>query len=217
MFSFGKKPIELDTATRSWQQTLEAWATKRGFTVTVPDGRHVRLNGSTDGAVWQLNAGRPNRPYLKGVEIKVGVRAAPEFHCHGVVCTRAIAERIREVVYGDVTEEMNTHANKEWPEEMMWVTTLREFPLPAPAGEYITCYGSPAAVLGAYAGQFIAALPGGVEAAGLNAIVPWLAAFGGGSISLRTAAPVLDLEGVETALSITRALLKPVRLLTLKP
>jgi hypothetical protein len=217
LFKSPKRDPELDAVTQAWRQTLEAWAAKRGYQAKLIDSRHVRVSGNVGDAVWQLHAGRPSRPYLKGVEIKVGVKAAQDFNSHGVVCTRRVAELIRETVYGEVTEDVNTHANKDWPEEMIWVTTLREHALTAPWGEYLACYGSPAGVVGAYAGQFLAALPGGESAAALNSVLPWLLALKHGTFSLRTAQPVLDLEGLETALQMTHAALKPLRLLTLKP
>jgi hypothetical protein len=219
MFSKLKKSKAdpLATLAEQSQPVVARWAEANQFKVEKLANHEVRVLGTTLGLRWQLHAGRPNRPYIKGLQVKVGIKTAEPLRAHGTICTRSTADLIALAVYGEATERIETNLDDDIPQEMAWVTTLREQPLDAPWGNNVACFGSPSVVMGAYASQFLRELPGGEHAALMNTLFPWIVVFAGSSVVLRTASPAVDAGALDSTLQMTQAIIKPLRLLSVQP
>jgi hypothetical protein len=220
MFGKLKKthPDPLATLAQECQPTLARWAAAHQFKTEALATQELRVHGSTLGLRWQLHAGRPNRPYIKGLQIKVGIKTPQPLSTYGVVCTRSTADLIQLAVYGEATDSIETNMSRDdLPQEMSWVTTMREQPLDAPWGANVACYGSPSAVIGAYASQFLCRLPGGEHAALMNTLFPWILVCAGSAVVLRTASPAVDSGSLDSTLLMLEAAIRPLRLLSVQP
>jgi len=98
-----------------------------GFVV---DGRLTDSGGAPElaGAVWRLEWGPSQRPYIRGNELRLRAEPGVESELQLLVVTRPLQEELEKSIFEQYVEDVQTRIDTQSPPEMRWLVMFPKLP-----------------------------------------------------------------------------------------
>ena len=106
---------------------VSEWASTKGFAFSV-DGTNqgIALEGKIGGKPWRLQRGRPTRNYILGEEVRARGELGVDDDVAVLVMNRPLKEALEKKAYSMYTDQLQTSADPNLPEEMRWLAMFDE-------------------------------------------------------------------------------------------
>lgn len=109
------------------QYTVSQWAAAHGFAVQIQGGGNtVKMQGKVHGKPWQMEAGKPTRNYILGQELRARAEIGVNEDAAVLVINRPLKESLEAKAYSMITDDLQTTADPNLPEEMRWLAMYDE-------------------------------------------------------------------------------------------
>jgi hypothetical protein len=166
---------------------LEAWAQARQYTFRgVRDGGGFAIDGRLGALPWRIEWGAPQRPYLRGCELRLRAELGLPPDVQAMVLDRTLQEAMEKSMYEQYIEGVQTRIDDRVPPEMRWLVMF-----PKLAGDEMRTLRDRFAVVGSREDWLRLWLEGplteALRAAPLAAGRPFVLIIARGRLTLRTA------------------------------
>lgn len=104
---------------------ISEWATTRGFGFSVI-GETLTLEGRIRGKRWRMELGRPSRNFIRGEELRGRAELAIDEDAAVLLLNRPLKEALEKKAYSIYTDQLQTTADPNLPEEMRWLAMYDE-------------------------------------------------------------------------------------------
>jgi hypothetical protein len=204
-----------NTPPGAWGE-VEAWSRSRGYEFKRSrDADGFVVEGGWGKNMWRLEWGPSHRPYINGQELRLRAEiGAGDFQM--VVLSRQLMEAMEKAVFESFTEDLQTRADSNTPEEMRWLVLFPKLP-PAELKSLREDFRGASSV----PARLISWLEGPLAQKLEHARSTWLAAedplaliLHRGRVVLRTALPQPDLARLDGAISLFEVALIQARRVT---
>lgn len=109
------------------QYTVSQWASTHGFAVQIQgSGNTVKLTGKVNGKPWLMEVGTPTRNYIMGQELRARAEIGVNEDAAVLVINRPLKEALEAKAYSMITDDLQTTADPNLPEEMRWLAMYDE-------------------------------------------------------------------------------------------
>jgi hypothetical protein len=109
------------------QSTVSQWAATHGFAVQVQgSGNTVKMQGKVHGKPWLMEVGKPTRNYIMGDELRARAEIGVNEDVAILVINRPLKEALEAKAYSMITDDLQTTADPNLPEEMRWLAMYDE-------------------------------------------------------------------------------------------
>jgi hypothetical protein len=109
------------------QYTVSQWASAHGFAVQVQgSGNTVKMKGTVHGKPWLMEAGSPTRAYINGDELRARAEIGVNEDVAVLIINRPLKESLEAKAYSMITDDLQTTADPNLPEEMRWLAMYDE-------------------------------------------------------------------------------------------
>ncbi|MBC5764642.1 hypothetical protein [Ramlibacter albus] len=109
------------------QFTVSQWAQSHGFAVQMTgSGNTVKMQGKVHGKPWLMEAGTPTRNYIMGDELRARAEIGVNEDAAVLVINRPLKEALEAKAYNMITDDLQTTADPNLPEEMRWLAMYDE-------------------------------------------------------------------------------------------
>lgn len=106
---------------------VSEWAATQGFAFSADGSGHgIALEGSVSGKPWRLQLGRPTRNYILGEEVRARAELGIRDDVAVLVMSRPLKEALEKKAYQIFTDQLQTSADANLPEEMRWLAMFDE-------------------------------------------------------------------------------------------
>lgn len=120
-------PAREGPASRAAHGPVSEWASTQGFAFSVEGkGQGIALEGSVSGKPWRLQLGRPTRNYILGEEVRARAELGVHEDVAVLVMNRPLKEALEKKAYQLYTDQLQTSADPNLPEEMRWLAMFDE-------------------------------------------------------------------------------------------
>jgi hypothetical protein len=109
------------------QYTVSQWASTHGFAVQVSGkGNTVKMHGKVLGKPWLMEVGVPTRNYITGDELRARAEIGVDEDAAVLIINRHLKEALDAKAYSMITDDLQTTADPNLPEEMRWLAMYDE-------------------------------------------------------------------------------------------
>jgi hypothetical protein len=117
-----------DPATASQLHGPESqWAQGHGFAVTIQGkDQTLSMQGQVSGKRWLLELGKPTRNYIRGEELRARAELGLNEDVAVLIIARPLKEALERRAYDMITNDLQTTADPNLPEEMRWLAMYEE-------------------------------------------------------------------------------------------
>jgi hypothetical protein len=106
---------------------LSEWASTRGFGFTANgDAGTLTLEGRVAGKRWRMELGRPSRNFIRGEELRGRAELGIDEDAAVLLLNRSLKEALEKKAYSAYTDDLQTMADPDLPEEMRWLAMYDE-------------------------------------------------------------------------------------------
>ena len=106
---------------------VSEWASTRGFGFSASgDGSTLTLEGRVEGKRWRMELGRPTRNFIRGEELRGRAELGIDEDAAVLVLNRTLKEALEKKAYSIYTDQLQTTADPNLPEEMRWLAIYDE-------------------------------------------------------------------------------------------
>ena len=106
---------------------VSEWANTRGFGFSVSGDRGtLTLEGKILGKRWRMELGRPSRNFIRGEELRGRAELGIDEDVAVLLLNRPLKEALEKKAYTAYTEDLQTVADPNLPEEMRWLAMYDE-------------------------------------------------------------------------------------------
>lgn len=116
---------------------LSEWAKTQGMRFAVArDASSVAAQGEVDGRPWRIEIGRPSRKYIHGHELRARADLGIDPDILLLLLNRPLKDALERQAYALFTDDLQTQADPNLPEEMRLVAMHQETGWPALPGKF---------------------------------------------------------------------------------
>ena len=109
---------------------VSQWAATQGFTVGGADStRRLSLKGDVRGHPWRAEVGRPTRAFISGDELRAKADLGISTDLTALVMNRPLRKQLEKQVYEMFTDDVQTKADANLPQEIRWLAMYQEMTL----------------------------------------------------------------------------------------
>ena len=106
---------------------VSEWAAAQGFAVSMHGaGQTLKMQGKVGGKPWLMEVGAPSRNYIRGEEVRARAELGLNEDLAVMIINRPLKEALEAKAYGMITNELQTTADPNLPEEMRWLAMYDE-------------------------------------------------------------------------------------------
>ena len=106
---------------------ISEWAATRGFGFSAEGaGGTLRVEGRIRGKRWRMELGRPTRNFIRGEELRGRAELGIDEDAAVLVLNRPLKEALEKKAYSIYTDDLQTTADPNLPEEMRWLSMYDE-------------------------------------------------------------------------------------------
>ena len=106
---------------------ISEWASTRGFGFSVSgESGTLTLEGRIKGKRWRMELGRPSRNFIRGEELRGRAELGIDEDAAVLVLNRTLKEALEKKAYSIYTDQLQTTADPNLPEEMRWLAMYDE-------------------------------------------------------------------------------------------
>ncbi|MDB5946076.1 MAG: hypothetical protein JWQ33_1102 [Ramlibacter sp.] len=106
---------------------VSEWASTRGFGFSVSgDGGTLTLEGRIKGKRWRMELGPPSRDFIRGEEVRGRAELGIDEDAAVLILNRTLKEALEKKAYSIYTDQLQTTADPNLPEEMRWLSMYDE-------------------------------------------------------------------------------------------
>lgn len=117
------------------------WAAEQGFSyASVADRPGFSIAGQMDKKPWRLECGEATRDYMQGDELRARAELALKDDAAVLIMNRPLKDALEKRAYEIYTDNLQTTADPELPEEMRWLATYPEADWESLTTEFWTRY-----------------------------------------------------------------------------
>lgn len=106
---------------------ISQWAASKGFDVsTSGSAGALGLEGRIRGKRWRMELGRPTRSFIMGEELRGRAELGIDEDAAVLILNRTLKEALDKKAYSIITDQLQTTADPNLPEEMRWLSIYDE-------------------------------------------------------------------------------------------
>jgi hypothetical protein len=106
---------------------ISEWASTRGFGFSASEATGtLALEGRIQGKRWRMELGRPTRNFIRGEELRGRAELGIDEDAAVLVMNRTLKEALEKKAYSMITDDLQTTADPNLPEEMRWLAMYDE-------------------------------------------------------------------------------------------
>jgi hypothetical protein len=106
---------------------VSEWAATRGFGFTSEGaGGSLALEGRISGKRWRMELGKPSRSFIRGEELRGRAELGIDEDAAVLVMNRPLKEALEKKAYSIYTDNLQTTADPNLPEELRWLAMYDE-------------------------------------------------------------------------------------------
>lgn len=106
---------------------MSEWASTRGFGFSSSEnGGNLALEGKIRGKRWRMELGRPTRNFIRGEELRGRAELGVDEDAAVLVLNRTLKDALDKQAYSIYTDQLQTTADPNLPEEMRWLAMYDE-------------------------------------------------------------------------------------------
>jgi hypothetical protein len=114
-------------ASKGSSGAVSEWAATRGFGFSTDgSGGTLQLEGRILGKRWKMELGRPTRNFIRGEELRGRAELGIDEDAAVLVLNRPLKEALEKKAYSIYTDNLQTTADPNLPEEMRWLAMYDE-------------------------------------------------------------------------------------------
>jgi hypothetical protein len=106
-------------------EAVSQWARQRELVFRpVRDGEGFVIEGKVGTALWRLEWGPSQRPYVQGAELRVRAELGLPVDLQALVLSRELKDAMEKEVFDQFVEDVQTRIDTSTPPEMRWLVML---------------------------------------------------------------------------------------------